>query len=69
MSCVFESVEDGAITLQKYVYELVLEQSCDLPRLDEFHRVDVHVDSSRQVSAYGQTQKCSCQGMISVEDV
>ena len=26
VSCVFEAVEDGAITLQKYVYQLELEQ-------------------------------------------
>ena len=43
--------------------------SCGLLRLDKFNRVGVHVDSCRQVSAYGQTQTCSCQGMISVEDV
>ena len=43
--------------------------SCGLPRLDKFHRVGVHVDSCRQLSAYGQTQKCSCQEMISVEYV
>ena len=44
--------------------------SCGLPRLDKFHRVGVHVDSCRQLSAYyGQTQKCSCREMISVEYV
>ena len=44
-------------------------ESCGVPRLDKFHRVGVHVDSCRQLSAYAQTQKCSCQGMISVEYV
>ena len=43
--------------------------SCGLPRLDKFHRVGVRVDSCRQLSAYGQTQKCSCQEMISVQYV
>ena len=72
VSWVFESVEDGAITLPEYVRKVGWSRDrpiCGLPRLEKFQRVGVHVDSCRQVSAFGHTQKCSCQEMISVEDV
>ena len=39
--------------------------SCGQTRLDKFHTVD----SCRQLSVYGQTQKCSCKAVISVEYV